>query len=67
MPGRPTKLDERRRRRLEELLLKGPLAAGFATDLWTCPRVAELIERNFEVAYHVDLVGRLLHELGRSP
>lgn len=67
VPGRPTKLDERQRRRLEKLLLKGPLAAGFETDLWTCPRVAELIERNFAVAYHVDHVGRLLHELGWSP
>jgi len=66
-PGRPTKLNERQRRRLEKLLLKGPLAAGFPTDLWTCPRVAELIEHSFAVAYHVDHVGRLLHDLGWSP
>lgn len=67
VPGRPSKLTPVHKRRLEALLLKGPLAAGFHTDLWTCPRVAELIKRGFGVHYHVDHVGRLLHELGWSP
>src|SRR5260370_19484285 len=35
-PGRPSKLIPRHKRRLEALLIKGPLAAGFYTDLWTC-------------------------------
>jgi transposase len=52
---------------LEALLLKGALAAGFDTDLWTCPRVAELIKRRFGVEYHVDHIGRLLHGLGWTP
>ena len=66
-PGRPSKLIPARKRRLEALLLKGPLASGFDTDLWTCPRVAELIKQRFGIDYHVDHVGRLLHELGWSP
>ncbi|MGH8589746.1 MAG: IS630 family transposase [Gammaproteobacteria bacterium] len=66
-PGRPSKLTPRHKRRLEALLIKGPLAAGFYTDLWTCPRVTELIKRRLGVDYHVDHVGRLLHELGWSP
>jgi transposase len=66
-PGRPTRLSVKDKRKLEGLLLKGPLAAGFGTDLWTCPRVAELIEQRFGVQYHVDHVGRLLHDLGWSP
>lgn len=65
--GRPSKLSPRHKRRLEALLLKGPLAAGFHTDLWSCPRVAELIKLRFGIDYHVDHVGRLLHELGWSP
>ena len=32
-PGRPPKLSTKERRRLEGLLLKGPVAAGFGTDL----------------------------------
>ena len=66
-PGRPSKLSARRKRSLEALLLKGPLAAGFGTDLWTCPRIAEVIKQRFGIEYHVDHVGRLLHDLGWSP
>ena len=65
--GRPSKLSAKDKRKLERLLLKGPLAAGFGTDLWTCPRVAELIEQRLGVQYHVDHIGRLLHDLGWSP
>ncbi len=65
--GRPTKLTEPQRTRLEKALLRGALAHGHPTDLWTCPRVADLIERRFGVEYHVDHVGRLLHALGWSP
>ena len=67
VPGRPSKLKVKQRTRLERLLMKGAQAAGYHTDLWTCPRVAELIQNRFGVGYHVDHVGRLLHELGWSP
>lgn len=66
-PGRPPRLDRRAKARLEKALLKGAKAAGYATDLWTCPRVAELIACRFGVRYHVDHIGRLLHSLGWSP
>lgn len=66
-PGRPPKLTPEHKRQLEALLLKGAQAAGFHTDLWTCPRVAELIERRFGVCYHVDHIGRLLHDLDWTP
>jgi transposase len=66
-PGRPPKLDRRQRRRLERLLLKGARAAGYESDLWTCPRIAELIAEEFDVRYHPDHIGRLLRSLGWSP
>lgn len=66
-PGRPSELDAKAKRELERLLLKGAQAAGFHTDLWTCPRVAQVIERRLGVTYHVDHIGRLLHGLGWSP
>lgn len=65
--GRPTKLQVAQKRRLERWLLKGPLAQGYATDLWTCPRVARLIQDRLGVSYHVDHVCRLLHSLGWTP
>lgn len=66
-PGRPRKLDARARQRLEQLLLRGPESCGFPTDLWTCPRIAQVIRREFDVDYHVDHVSRILRSLGWSP
>jgi transposase len=48
-------------------LARGAQAAGFATDLWTCPRVAALIQSRWGIWYHVDHICRLLHTLGWSP
>ena len=65
--GRPSKLNSKEKKNLEKLLTKGPRAVGFQTDLWTCPRIAELIYSNFGIRYHVDHVCRILHSLGWSP
>lgn len=65
--GRPPKLTAAQRRQLEKQLVRGAASAGFATDLWTCPRVAEFIQRSFGVHYHVDHIGRLLHAMHWSP
>jgi len=66
-PGRPPKLNARQRRALVGCLLKGAAAFGFATDLWTCPRIAQLIEQRYGVHYHVDAVPRVMATLGFSP
>jgi transposase len=65
-PGRPCRLSNRRKKQLLKILLKGPLAAGFSTDLWTCRRVAQVIQRNFGVKYHFDHVWHILRSLGWS-
>jgi len=44
-PGRKAKLSPAQRKKLLRLLKKGPQAHGYATDLWTLPRVAEVIRR----------------------
>lgn len=66
-PGRPARLTSPQKSRLEQWLLKGAQAVGFSTDLWTCPRVAQLIRDRLGVSYHVDHVCRILHGLGWSP
>lgn len=63
-PGKPCRLSARQKQQLVRILIQGPLKSGYATDLWTCPRVAEVIERRFDVRYHVDHVWRLLSGLG---
>ncbi len=65
--GRPPRLSAAQRQRLEKTLLGGAEAAGFATPLWTCPRVASWIEQRFGIHYHPDHVCRLLHALGFTP
>lgn len=63
-PGKPCRLTASQKRKLVSILLKGPLKAGFPTDLWTCRRVALVIQKNFGVSYHPDHVGKILHSLG---
>lgn len=65
--GRPAALDYKAKACLERILLKGARAAGYPTDLWTCPRVAEVIAERFGVEYHVHSIGRLLHGMAWSP
>ena len=62
-PGRPLKLAQAKRKRLVDLLLQGPIAHGYRTNLWTTARIAEVIQREFGVQYHRDHVGRLMHSL----
>lgn len=66
-PGRPPRLSAAQRRGLEGALRRGAEAAGFATPLWTCPRVADWIQRRFGIRYHPDHLCRLLHGLGFTP
>ena len=66
-PGRPPKIDSRQRRRLERHLLRGARHSGYPTDLWTCPRIAKLIDREFGVGYHIGHIGKLLRSMGWSP
>ena len=66
-PGRPLKLDQAERKRLADMLLRGPLAHGYRTNLWTTARIAEVIREEFGIQYHRDHVGRLMHSLRWSP
>jgi len=47
-------------------LLKGPRAHGFPTELWTLARVAEVIERTFDISYHPCHVWKILGRMGWS-
>ena len=49
------------------MLLRGPLAHGYPTNLWTTARIAEVIRDEFGIQYHRDHVGRLMHSLRWSP
>jgi transposase len=65
--GRPSRLSDRDWRRVERALLAGAVAQGFDTDLWTLPRVAEVIWRLTGVSYHPGHVWWLLRRHHWSP
>ena len=65
-PGRKAKLSDAQRKKLIGLLKKGPQAHGYKTDLWTLPRVAEVIHNRFGVRYDPSHVWRILNAMGWS-
>jgi transposase len=66
IPGRPPQLSSKQKQKLEGLLVKGPFAAGYQTDLWTLNRIAKLINRHFGLVYHPGHVWKVLQQLGWS-
>lgn len=61
-PHRPPYLSDAQLQRLEKLLAKGPRAYGWANDLWTAARVADVIAKHFHRRFHHDHVGRFLRQ-----
>jgi transposase len=68
IPGRPARLSVQQLGELERLLLEGPEAHGWRNNLWTCGRIAILIQRHFGILYNPGHVGRILkHRLNWTP
>ena len=65
--GRPRKLEAEQTGVLRAMLLKGALAAGFPTELWTIKRVRAVVKREFGLAYSHTGCWRLLRALGFTP
>ena len=66
-PGHPSELSPAQRRMIPEFLWHGPEAYGFWGQVWTCTRVAAVIQEEFGVASHKGHVARLLKELHWTP
>lgn len=64
--GRPRQLSDTQCAELGKLLVAGALAQGFATELWTLPRVAKLIRSRFGIRYSIGHMWYLLRRLGFS-
>lgn len=63
-PGRTPRLSAAQRKRLLGVLKRGPRANGYATDLWTLRRIAEVIQKHFGVRDNLSHVWRILTAMG---
>jgi transposase len=58
--GRPPTLSAAQEREVLRWFRKSPREFGFPTELWTAPRVTELIQRKFRKKFHPHYVNRWL-------
>lgn len=65
-PGRPPILSQSEKEELVQILLKGPLQAGYMTDLWTLKRIGEVTKKRFGVGYSLSNLWHLMMSLGWS-
>lgn len=65
--GHPPKLEPDRLRLLPDFLSHGPESYRFHGEVWTCMRIARVIEEEFGVSYHKGHVSRLLRQLHWTP
>jgi transposase len=65
-PGVPSKLTAEQRAQVPALLARGAEAWGFRGEVWTCRRIADVIQRTFGITYHPGHVWRLLQTAGWS-
>jgi transposase len=60
--GRKSKLTDAQFSDVRNALINGAAANGYSTDVWTVPRVAEVIEHVTGVAYHPGHVWYILRD-----
>src|SRR3989338_1052078 len=64
--GRPALLSERQQKTLTAVLVQGPLAAGYSTELWTLKRIGQVVRKRFGVDYCTGSLWNLMSDLGWS-
>src|SRR5437763_8679099 len=66
-PGRPPKLSHTQEKMVLRWLTDNPSEHGFPTDLWSAPRLAQLIEQEWDVRIHPDHLTVWLRQRGYTP
>lgn len=66
-PGRPTKLTSTQEKIVFRWLSEPPTEYGFLTDLWSAPRLSQLIEQTFDIHFNPDYLGTWLRQRGYTP
>jgi transposase len=66
-PGRKPKLTPARESQVLSWLRKNPKSFGFATELWSAPRIAKVIRRKWGVRFHPRYLNAWLTERDVTP
>jgi transposase len=66
-PGRPPKLTSTQEKIALRWLTDEPTEYGFPTDLWSAPRLAQLLEQEFGVRFHPHYLSTWLRQRGYTP
>jgi transposase len=66
-PGPKPKLSKRQEAGVLACLAKSPKAFGYATDLWTTRRLAEVIEKKFGIRFNANYLAAWLARRSYSP
>jgi transposase len=67
VPGRPAKLTAAQGKIVLRWLEGNPTEHGFATELWTARRLAQLIEQEWDIRFNIDYLGTWLRRRGYTP
>lgn len=65
--GFPSRATPEKRARFKADILKGPLAHGYPTNLWTLPRLAAVLAKITRVKYSEVWVWNIVRDLGFTP
>ena len=66
-PGFQSKLTEEHRQAFRQAILKGPLAYGYETNLWTLPRLAAVMKKVGKVQFSEVWTWHIVRNLGFTP
>jgi transposase len=67
VPGRPRKLTSTQEKIILRWLRHSPTVLGFATELWSAPRLAQLIEQEFDIRFNSRSLTVWLRDRGFTP
>jgi transposase len=67
VPGRPCKLTSTQEKIILRWLRHSPTVLGFATELWSAPRLAQLIEQEFDIRFNPHSLSAWLRDRGFTP
>ena len=65
-PGRPARLDGRRKAALKQVVLDGPDVEATGLSAWTLSELCREVEERWGVSYHPSHMGKLMRRLGLS-